>query len=363
MTRRILPSVCVLFISFIFGCLPVQASNFIGHKPFYYHWGRGIDISDIHLNIGGYINITNQNNDSNDNRLALEDLSLLINWSPTDQVRFFAELEMEDWITTDQGLNRFSSAFNLERFYLDLYFPNRFTLRLGQFLTPVGLWNTTHAAPLVWTTSRPMSTKGETFSNHANGLMVKKQFLIDQHDVDVSIFFDDSADLNPRKLLQPDTYQRFPSFQWAVGSDIDATISENLILGFNYLVFKKNASENLSINHLIGIDMLWSQQNYEVQLEWIYRTASDHQQDEIAGFIQGVIPIGDQFYAIARYEMLAGTHEIEPLNFKKQTQHIFVPALAWKPASPLILKMEYRFGKNNHQDGDNGFFTSISMFF
>src|SRR4029077_9862208 len=60
---------------------------------------------------------------------------------------------------------------SVERMYLDVEVSDAVNLRGGIFLPPVGRWNTIHAAPLVWTTSRPLSTE-RPFDPNLTGVML-----------------------------------------------------------------------------------------------------------------------------------------------------------------------------------------------
>lgn len=329
-----------------------------------YRWGRGLNIPSAHLNLGGYINVTFERFESNQDVVALDDLSLFISWSPFDQIRFFTELEMETLISTD-GITDFSNSFSLERLYVDFLITDSFAIRFGQFLTPVGIWNTTHAAPLVWTTSRPIVTESQTFPSRTNGLMFTKQFVVNGHDLDISLYFDDSDDLDPRQIdgihdsehIDPEV-----AFEHAIGGHINYQPMESFKTGFSYLAFKKRSDIHSSTNHLLGVDLLWEKDGYQIQMEFAYRTASDQQGTETSGYLQGIAPLGHKLFAIGRYEFVDGQHQLDS-TITDGTTHVGVAALAWRPYIPLVIKAEYRFGDNNELLAPSGFFSSISMLF
>jgi hypothetical protein len=329
-----------------------------------YRWGRGLNIPSANLNLGGYINVTFEHFESKQDVVALDDLSLFISWSPFDQIRFFTELEMESLISTD-GITDFSNSFSIERLYIDFLFTDSFSVRVGQFLTPVGIWNTTHAAPLVWTTSRPIVTESEMFPSRSNGLMLTKQFAVNGQDLDVFLYFDDSDDLDPRQIEgihDKDHIDPEVAFEHAIGGQINYEPMESFKTGFSYLAFKKRSNTHLSTNHLLGIDLLWEKNGYQMQMEFAYRTASDQQGTETGGYIQGIVPLGYKLFAIGRYEFVDGQHQLDS-TIIDGTTHVGVAALAWRPYIPLVIKAEYRFGSNNEKLAPSGFFTSVSMLF
>ncbi len=195
--------------------------------------------------------------------------------------------------------------------------------------------------------------------------MLSKQFIFNEHELEFSVYFDNSDNLDPRKLdgdhdderLEPEV-----AFKHAIGGHINIEIIDSLQMGVSYLTFKKRANKNLSTNHLLGLDLFWEHNGYEMQMEFAYRTASDKQGTETSGYLQGIMPLGNKLFAIARYEYVDGRHQFESTSVDGTT-HVGVPALAWRPYTPLVIKAEYRFGDNNKLIAPSGFFTSISMLF
>ena len=328
-----------------------------------FHWGRGLTIAPANLNLGGYANLNYEHFDTQSDKASLDDLSIFFSWSPHAQIRFFTELEMESLIST-HGIADFYDSFSLERLYVDFLFTGSFSARFGQFLTPVGIWNTIHASPLVWTTSRPIVTESQLFPSHTNGLMLTKQFIVNNQDLEFSLYIDYSDALDPRKLDNNDNDRIAPevAFKHAFGTHIIYEPINSLKTGISYLAFKKRANIGASTNHLLGVDLFWKKRGYEVQLEFAYRTAEGQQGSEASGYLQSVMPLGNKFFAIARYEFVNGKHQYKS-SIVDGTTHVGIPALAWRPYIPLVLKAEYRFGSNNERLAPSGFFTSVSMLF
>jgi len=365
--HKILNMALVIFISLLnsvnSNCVADEINSSI--TPIY-QWGRGINIPSANLNIGGYFNMTFEHFESEQDIAALDELSLFISWSPLSQLHFFAEFEMESSIST-HGIADFSESFSIERLYVDFLATDSLSFRFGQFLTPVGTWNSIHAAPLVWTTSRPIVTESQFFPSRSNGLMISKQFMINNHDPDFSLYFDDSADLDPRSIDSKDNSGHLEdevAFEYAIGTHIIYEPINFLQTGVSYLTFKKDAKKQLSTNHLFGLDLFWQNSGYEMQMEFAYRTASDEQGSETSTYLQGIVPIGYNVFAVSRYEFINGTHQLNSdLETFDGTSHIFIPALAWRPYVPLVVKAEYRLGSNNKDIAPSGFFASVSMFF
>jgi hypothetical protein len=317
-----------------------------------YHWGRGLSVPKANLNIGGYLDLSFEQLNQN-HKITLDDLSLFMSWSPHDRLQFFSEIELEEWLASDEATN-FSAALKIERLYADLLVTDSFKVRLGKFLTPFGRWNLIHAAPLVWTTSRPLATDKQLFPTHVSGLMLTKSFVLNEQNMDISVYADDSPVFDPR--------EDEVDFDHAVGGRVNIEIFEQLQIGASYLAFKNRAKARLETNHLWGLDMLWKKNDYELQMEFSYRTAGDSQGHKTSFYLQGVAPLDFHLFAIGRYEYLDGKQEVDAKPIKDHAQ-LGIVGLAWRPYPPLVFKAEYRFGSQNQDIAPSGFFTSIAMFF
>lgn len=319
-----------------------------------YQWGRGFSVPQMDLNLGGYISASSKKKTSQKNTVALDDLSLFMTWTPHDRLRFFSEIELENWLS-NQGNAHISAAFKIERLYVDFLATDSFKIRLGKFLTPFGIWNTIHASPLIWTTSRPLVTDKQIFPSHVSGLKFSKQFIVNNQNLNVSFYIDDSEVLDPRK----DTL----NFNHAFGGRINYEIYQDFKIGASYIAFKNRATPELSRNHLFGLDMRWKKNDYEVQMELSYRYSGSEEGQEKNFYLQGVAPLllDHHLFAVGRYEYFNGNHQIDE-DQVQGTAQIGLAGLAWRPYIPLVFKAEYRFSSHN-QVAPSGFFTSLSMLF
>jgi hypothetical protein len=314
-----------------------------------YNWGRGISWPDADFNLGGYVNASYQHPENQIDKLVLDELSLFLTWSPHQRIRFFSEVELDDWLSTANGDN-FSHALKAERLYVDFLATETTTIRLGKYLTPVGRWNVIHAAPLIWSTTRPLVTEEHLFSSHLNGIMLTQQFQLGGQNLDVSVYSDHSAEL--------DVLDSGMGFGSAFGGRANLELSSAWQVGLSFIDFDNEATPNLGRNDLVGVDLLWKKDGYEVSAEAVYRHGEGVQGQEKGLYLQGIAPVGGHVFALGRYEHLNGTHDFTDID-----THIGVAGLAWRPFVPLVFKAEYRFGTGNAQAAPSGFFTSIAMFF
>jgi len=344
----------ILAFSFIlFGCHSVFADE--SKIKTSYRWGRGFNLPSAYLNIGGYSNLVYQNLKQQGNRVGLDDLSLFITWNPFSKLHFFSELEFEDAFDSQKGIHFSDKTFLVERLYADYLVNETYQIRIGKFLTPVGIWNNIHAAPLVWTTTRPLITEASVFAAHTSGIQFTSKFIIDDHNLLISIYADDSHHLDPHKNRV--------SFKNALGTRVSVEVFSHVKLGFSYITYKNHTIVGYSDrNHLFGGDFLWKQQGYEIQAEFAYRHGGKQLGKETGLYLQTVLPLIHHVYAVGRYEYINGTHSENAIT-ETGTYHLGIAGLAWRPYSPLVIKTEYRFGGGGSLIAPNGFFMSISTFF
>ncbi|GAB6141100.1 hypothetical protein JCM14076_18290 [Methylosoma difficile] len=315
-----------------------------------YQWGRGISWPDANFNLGGYANLGYQRPQKGNDQFKLDEFSLFLTWTPHKRLRFFSEVEVDDWLST-RGIASLNDALRAERLFVDVLASETTTVRLGKFLTPIGRWNVIHAAPLTWTATRPLITDEQLFSPHLNGGMVTQRLQIDDNNIDISAYADYSGKLD----IFDDSSSGFEN---SFGGRINLESGNNWQVGISYINFSKEMNPKLDRNDLLGVDFIWKKNGYEVMAEGIYRHAGDSQGQEQGFYMQGVVPLADKFFAVGRYEYLNGTH-----HFITTDDHIGVAGLAWRPYVPLVFKAEYRFGAENDSFAPSGFFTSISTLF
>lgn len=134
-----------------------------------YHLGQGITKGEF--TFSGYGNVELEAPNGGTTKLAVDDLSLFVSGRVNRWVNPFFEAELSSITLAQTGGNEPWSHghFVPERFYNDMHLTDADTLRIGKILSPVGDWNLVHAAPLVPTVTRPLTTY-RGFSEYANGL-------------------------------------------------------------------------------------------------------------------------------------------------------------------------------------------------
>jgi hypothetical protein len=233
--------------------LPAAAANLLSDID--YRLGDGLRIPATGLSLGGYATAGYERLQGRPARAAVDNLSLSVWWEGEGRWKVFAEFDSENTLgprSPDIGEGRRYVA--LERMYVDYALTETTSIRAGKFLTPIGRWNLIHAAPLVWTTSRPMATT-DVFPT--NGRLPTAG-----HDIEYSVYVSNGNELHVNPALDP--------FSRALGVHLNVPMLSGTQLGLSYATFeqKKTGGEN---KQLVGLDFLWTRNRYEISGEGVYR--------------------------------------------------------------------------------------------
>jgi len=102
--------------------------------------------------------------------VSVDDLSLFVSGQVNRWANPFFEIELSGATLFQQGSEPRSGGYVIpERVYNDARVTESDTLRVGKMLSPVGDWNLIHAAPLVPTSTRPLTTY-RGFSEYTSGV-------------------------------------------------------------------------------------------------------------------------------------------------------------------------------------------------
>ncbi|MHB1619560.1 MAG: HD-GYP domain-containing protein [Sulfuricella sp.] len=121
-----------------------------------YHLGAGENIGPV--NLAGYSNLVFEAPHNGPDALVLEGLSLFVSAHVNRYFNPFVEVEIGQATLIAEHGGASSGKTSVERLYNDFELTPSATLRVGKMLAPVGEWNLIHAAPLMWTVTRPLST-------------------------------------------------------------------------------------------------------------------------------------------------------------------------------------------------------------
>ena len=109
--------------------------------------------------------------------------------------------------------------------------------------------------------------------------------------------------------------------------------------------------------NLLGLDVFWSSNKYELHGEFTYRLGEKGVANPEWGlFLQGVAPLTQRLFAIGRYEFFDPTGPTPGA-------HVWTLATAFRPIPALLLKAEYSLGYRNFAEVPEGFGMSLTLLF
>ncbi|WP_133164379.1 hypothetical protein [Solimonas fluminis] len=330
-----------------------QAAAVQGNPAPGYRLGQGIVLGDSGFTAGGYAVMaydgTGGAPGDPDWRAGLDALSGFLWWDGGGRWQFFTEVELEDgFLATSDEITVDDAYLGLERFYFDYRYSDSLKLRLGKFLTPVGHWNLIHAAPLVWTTSRPLITEA-TFPVNATGAMLTGVLPWLPRGLEYSIYGSPGQELFPNPELD--------TFEEAYGLHLSTEILPQLSVGLSFVDFELDSSADQR-RRLYGADFQWNWQRYELTGEFAYRITSltNAERDEQGGYLQLAAPLGERLFAVARYETFRDTAATRDLN-------VYLGGLNYRPRPGLVFKAEYSRATDNDIDARDGLLASFAVLF
>lgn len=319
-----------------------------------YELGKGLALGDSGFSLGGYAVAAYDGTGAGtpvdpEWRVGLDALSGFLWWDRGTRWSFFSEFELEDALVAAPGDTTTDEAYlGLERFYFDYTYTDALKFRVGKFLTPVGRWNLVHAAPLVWTTSRPLVTEA-TFPTNATGAMVFGVLPWLPRGLEYSVYASPGEELFPNPELD--------TFDEAYGLHLATYALPELAVGISYVDFEL-ASNVDQRRKLYGLDFHWTRRHFEVSGEFAYRVTSltNATRDEQGGYLQMVAPLGHRLFFVARYETFRESDADRDL-------HVYLGGLNYRPRPGIALKAEYSRATDNDIDARDGALASIAVLF
>lgn len=334
-----------MLVTCIASCEPAVAADFADVD---YRLGEGLHFPGLGLNVGGYATGAYERPNGSKSRFALDDLSLSIWWEDNGPWKVLAEFDSERGIALQSSRNEDDRRYlALERFYVDYALDARATLRVGKFLTPIGRWNQIHASPLVWTTSRPLVTTN-AFPTNTTGLMLTGTVPVSALGLEYSIYGSTGDEVRANPALD--------TFSEAIGTHVSFSPFANARIGVSYVNFEQATSLD-ERKQLVGLDIVWSRNRFELTAEGVYRLSSKGSgKDERGAFVQGVAPLSGKLYAVARYELY------RPAGASDNTQ-LWVAGVNYRATPAIVLKVELAGARHNTPGVPTGLLSSISLLF
>jgi hypothetical protein len=306
--------------------------------------GRGLTVGDTKLTLGGYSETTVTRNEGDRAHFRLDDVSLFVIFDPHPRFHIFSELEYADIVDLDDHghIESPDESLSVERLYADIDISDALTLRAGIFLTPVGRWNVIHAAPLVWTTSRPISTD-RPFDPDMTGVMLTGTFFPSAGTLTYSVFdqFEEPIEGDPD----------FDPADHSLGGRLQYDADHGWSVGTSYLAARRHGNWR----HLGGLDFLWSRRPFEVMSEAVVE-AGEGGAPQWGFYVQPVFALTERLALVGRYEHYAAPGPPPQVN-------VMTFGASFRLLQTVVLKAEYQVVDRHTDVAPAGFRASIAVLF
>jgi len=214
---------------------------------------------------------------------------------------------------------------------------------VGRFLSPIGIWNLIHAAPLVWTTVRPAATR-KLFPQSNNGLMLHGATPLWNGAVEYSAYIEGLKDQDHDPGETPLKKTRGIRLAYDGAAE----------LGLSLDTFEGDDHEH-SKYRMIGLDFLKEHDGWEISGEYYKRFQDGEGSDSSGGYLQVVAPLANRWFAVGRLENLQMPED--------GTTGRWLVGAAWRFKEGQVIKLEYDGGQKSQYDMPRGFIASYAILF
>jgi len=318
-----------------------------------YQLGQGYTAGP--LNVAGYVNVVADAARGTPAQLMLDDLSLFVAGRVNAYVNPFFEAELTEAALWRQGarpLSNLKPHAVLERLYNDSHLSDALSLRVGKMLTPVGEWNTIHAAPLVWTISQPMTTY-RGFNEYTSGLALN--YLPSAGGwPETQLWWQPDGELLPKpgQLVVRE-------YRHAAGLHANWPTGLNDKIGFS--LQRAEVRGVAEAQTLVGLNLTRTIGNLQLETEATYARLSGAnparlRQREWGAYLLGAYAVSDHLTLLARREHFAD-------RGAARGSYNSLLGLAYRPDPALVWKLEYVHSRGAALDVKSGVFGSFSVLF
>ena len=340
-----------------------------------YQFGRGIKFKNCPLRFGGYFAVKYENTSQDEYEFNIEDAALLIYGDLTQKTRFFLEIgakelyvkkkEIEDeedenenedededkdedkktFIKEEKELN---IKPKIERLYFDYLYSDYLKIRIGQFITPIGLWNPVHIPPLKWTLIDPV-TATKFFPRLTTGIKFFGLLPFQNETWEYSLFIQKTKNINEtHNNLKTDDF---------IGGEIKKYF-ESVSVGLALGKFKdKQIKKDLNF---VGLNFDFTCTRLEVMAEYMHGKEKDtniDNNDRSSYYLQGVYRVFSKNYLILRKEYFKEVYNKNKIN-------AYLIGWNYRPLYPISLKLELQWKKDSvKKESEREFATSFSILF
>jgi hypothetical protein len=305
------------------------------------------------ITLSGYANLTTSSPNHAPTAVELDDLSLFVSGKFSRWLNPFLEAEVYNIPLWQEGKGaQFNSAqLIIERLYNDILVTENDTLRVGKFLAPINHWNIVHAAPLVWTTTRPV-TSTYSRANYITGISLRHDFdALTGHALEV--YWQPVDEFNPKTLGAHELrFQSVAGARWIAHEDLDYYWG----VSFQHA----NVDHSDEIRNSISVDGNWQHKWFELEGELLFTQVDTSQpryrDHDWGGYLQMAVPLVEHFNLIGRYEHFEFANQMAVTN-------TVLGGIVYRPVPQLSFKLEWQQTEGSIYHNQTGLYSAIAVLF
>ncbi|GAB3422744.1 hypothetical protein GCM10027318_42980 [Massilia agilis] len=336
--------------TFLAACIWIAASAGGAAHAGNYSLGEGYTAGPV--NIAGYLNLVAEQPRGAERQLVVDDISLFMGARLNRYLNPFFEAEFSGatlWKEHGHLLGDNHPRFVLERLYNDVHLSPELTLRAGKMLSPVGEWNTIHAAPLVSTVTRPLTTH-RGFPEYTSGAALQYA-PTDDRKPEVSLYWQPGGELRPRPVEREYQDVAGAHLNWATG------LTDKIGLSVQHARVRNTSDAQW----LVGLNARRTVGPLQLETEATHiridgANPARVRDREWGAYLLGSYALGERWSVLARYEHFAdrnaragSRNALAGISFR---QH---PAVVWK--------LEYVKQSGAVLDMRTGVYASLAVLF
>lgn len=305
------------------------------------------------ITVSGYAKLTAEAVNKTPTAISLDDFSVFVSGKFNRWFNPFLEAEaynMDIWKESN-GFQFNNVHLAIERLYNDMQVTDDDTLRAGKFLASINHWNIVHAAPLVWTSTRPV-TSTYSRANYITGLQLRHDFdALSGHAVE--IYVQPVEEFNHKVLSSHERqYETVAGARWIFNEDLDYYVG----MSFQHA----QVAHSDEMRNSISIDGNWQHELFELESELLF-THIDTKQvrqhgNDWGGYVQMAVPIVNKFSVITRYEHFEFAEKTEAMDAE-------LGGVVYRPVPSLSFKVEWQQTQGSTSHNQTGLYSSIAVLF
>lgn len=293
-------------------------------------YGLGEGFTAGPVNVAGYLNVVAENPRGGARQLVVDDLSLFMAARLNRYLNPFFEAEFSGATVWKEHGHLFGDnhpRFVVERLYNDVHLAPGLTLRAGKMLSPVGEWNSIHAAPLVPTVSRPLTTR-RGFSEYTSGLALQYAGSDDAMP-EVQAYWQPGGELRPRAREREYTDVAGVHLRWSTG------LTDKLGLSVQHARVRHTDDTQWLAG--VNVHQTFGRLQLESEATRIHITGANPARQrgrEWGAYLLGSYALDERWSLLARYEYFAD-------RGMRSGSRNALAGISFRPHPALVWKLEY----------------------